>query len=309
VIYVIFGFIWLGPSGSSAMLDFPEDIHLKKYGAWIKPVYITDNPGKRRSKRRTFDIDPMNKKLSVYLPNQDDEKAKRIAEAFLGCLFILHGYLPLAENIFVYSVSDEYLIEGKYIPETAFGENDYYLLNIGTHSAIRYYDYKEAGRLVDATVDDDLFMAVTFYEAGARLLFVSPIDMNDYGRDRNWKPETAEERTTMESAFLNFYKSIEAIFGDPNKDRKVFAEKLKAQGVDPEELVEFREKERIIDKIYKMSRIRDKKVAHGKSMPHTKRSISYYEFMDFQYLANYLICTVLNKRLEKNMNDENDMDD
>ena len=309
MIYVIFGFIWLGPSGSSAMLDFPEDIHLKKYGAWIKPVYITDNPGKRRSKRRTFDIDPMNKKLSVYLPNQDDEKAKRIAEAFLGCLFILHGYLPLAENIFVYSVSDEYLIEGKYIPETAFGENDYYLLNIGTHSAIWYNDYKEAGRLVDATVDDDLFMAVTFYEAGARLLFVSPIDMNDHGWDRNWKPETAEERTTMESAFLNFYKSIEAIFGDPNKDRKVFAEKLKAQGVDPEELVEFREKERIIDKIYKMSRIRDKKVAHGKSMPHTKRSISYYEFMDFQYLANYLICTVLNKRLEKNMNDENDMDD
>ena len=302
MIYVIFGFTWLGPSGNSGLLDFPEDIPLKKYGAWIKPVYIIDDPEKRRSKRRTINI--MNKKFSIYLPDQDDEKAKRIAEAFSGCLSILHGNSLPTENISVYSVSDEYLIEGKYIPETAFGENDYDLLNIGTHSAIWYNDYKEAGRLVDATVDDDLFMAVTFYEAGARLLFISPIDMNDHGWDRNWKPETAEERITMENAFLNFYKSIEAIFGDPNKNREVFAKKLKAQGVDPEELVGFREKERIIDKIYKMSGIRDKKVAHGKSMPHTKRSISYYEFIDFQYLANYLIYTVLNERLEKCMSDE-----
>ncbi|RKX49832.1 MAG: hypothetical protein DRP25_05815 [Thermotoga sp.] len=123
--------------------------------------------------------------------------------------------------------------------------------------------------------------------------------MHDHRWDKKWKPETAEERAIMENAFLNFYKSIEVIFGEPNKNRLAFAEKLRTQGIDPEELVGFKEKERIIDKIYRMSDIRNKKAAHGKSMPHEKRFISYYEFIDLQYLANFLIHTVLNERVKK----------
>lgn len=256
-----------------------------------------DDPERRRSKRRT--IDAINKKFSIYLPYQDDKKAQRIAEAFSECLSILHDSSLLTENPFIYPISDEFLMEGKYIPKTAFGRNNYYSLNMGTHVTTSYNYYKEAGRLIDATVDDDLFMAVTFYKIGTRLLFVSPIDMHDHRWDKKWKPETAEERAIMENAFLNFYKSIEAIFGEPNKNRLAFAEKLRTQGIDPEELVGFKEKERIIDKIYRMSDIRNKKAAHRKSMPHEKRFISYYEFIDLQYLANFLIHTVLNERVKK----------
>ncbi len=71
MIYVIFRFIWLGPSGDNSLLDFLEDIFSKKYSAWIKPAYIMDDLEKRRSKRRTIDVE-----------------AQRIAGFFQGvCLF------------------------------------------------------------------------------------------------------------------------------------------------------------------------------------------------------------------------------
>ena len=93
-----------------------------------------------------------------------------------------------------------------------------------------------------------------------------------------------------ESAFLNAFKTVETIVGEPSKNRtKVkISERLEEKEIDVDELVGYQgNKEAILDKIVKYHQLRDRIAAHG--LGKMKRGLKMSEILDLQSLARHLL--------------------
>jgi hypothetical protein len=98
-----------------------------------------------------------------------------------------------------------------------------------------------------------------------------------------------------ESSLTNAFKAIEAIVGEPSKNRT--EDKIKKRlilwGNDPSEKVGFTHKESIVDKILKCHTLRDRIAAHG--IGKYKRNLRLSEILDAQSLARHLLLTKVDK--------------
>jgi hypothetical protein len=94
-----------------------------------------------------------------------------------------------------------------------------------------------------------------------------------------------------ESAFLNAFKVIESVVGEPSKNRAVqkLSSKLNAQGIDPSEKVGYRDKKSILERILIYHPLRDKIAAHG--IGKVKRDLKLSEIIELQALARYVLLT------------------
>ena len=92
-----------------------------------------------------------------------------------------------------------------------------------------------------------------------------------------------------ESAFLNAFKVVEAIVGEPSKNRtrQKLTQRLRGRGVDPEESVGYRFKDNLIDKVLKYHPLRDEIAAHG--IGKIKRGLRLSEIIDLQSFARHLL--------------------
>lgn len=63
--------------------------------------------------------------------------------------------------------------------------------------------------------------------------------LGDIIRNRQETPGSIYERFILENYFFNTYKAIEALIGDPNKNKKKFENKLFKMGINPNEKVRF----------------------------------------------------------------------
>ena len=133
------------------------------------------------------------------------------------------------------------------------------------------------------------------FQIGCSYLFSS---MRELGIDVcDWREEEYDTDfhrfvsiSKAESAFLNGFKVIESIVGEPGKKergRQKLIKKLEEHGIDPEESVGYRVKEKPIRKILKYQRLRDRIAAHG--IQKTKRKLHLSEIIDLQSLARYLL--------------------
>ena len=94
-----------------------------------------------------------------------------------------------------------------------------------------------------------------------------------------------------ESAFLNAFKTIETIVGEPSKDRtrQKLKARLQARSIEPEAEVGYRHKANVIDKILEYHALRDQIAAHG--IGKVKRDLKLSEIIELQSLARYLLLT------------------
>jgi len=91
-----------------------------------------------------------------------------------------------------------------------------------------------------------------------------------------------------ESAFQNAYKAVEALIGEPGKDRthKKIRERLIAIGVDPDLPVGYVEKRPITERVMAHHKTRDTVTAHGSGK---KRRLRLPDIIDLQALARELL--------------------
>lgn len=92
-----------------------------------------------------------------------------------------------------------------------------------------------------------------------------------------------------ESSFLNAYKAVELMVGEPSKNRtrEKLVEKCKSIGLDPYAEVGYREKKSVVERIRDFQSIRDKVAAHG--IAKYKRDILMGEIIEVQALARHML--------------------
>lgn len=90
-----------------------------------------------------------------------------------------------------------------------------------------------------------------------------------------------------EAAFLNAFKAIEAVVGEPSKDRtqKRLRARMEALGVDPDS--PFVEGSTLVEKVLHYHSLRDEVAAHG--VGRLKRPLMLSEIIELQLLARFLI--------------------
>ena len=116
-----------------------------------------------------------------------------------------------------------------------------------------------------------------------------------WNTDMSDLPVSQVERARVETAYQNAFKAVEAVVGEPSKDRRKLRLRLTTRGINPDEMVGYNvygtkpAKDTILTKLIDMHQTRDKKAAHGKS--NVPRTIGYCELRDKQELARYLILT------------------
>lgn len=105
-------------------------------------------------------------------------------------------------------------------------------------------------------------------------------------------PTSVVERANIETAYHNAFKAIEALIGQPSKDKNKLRIQLHEQGINPDEIVGYdtlrgKNEETILKKVLVMLENRNHKAAHGKT--DKPRDIGYLELADKQKLAKYMI--------------------
>lgn len=136
--------------------------------------------------------------------------------------------------------------------------------------------------------DDAAFQrAVSYLATSIKELGVDACDWREQDFDREFSLFTSV--SIAESAFLNAYKAIEALVGDKGKDRteKRYLGRLAAIGIEPSEMVGYREQESIIEKARRYYQMRDAIAAHG--LGAYKRDLLLSEIIDLQALARHIL--------------------
>ncbi len=140
--------------------------------------------------------------------------------------------------------------------------------------------------------NNKLRLAMAFLAHAQHDFYVCPGGLNEAVHDGDWIPTRMSILARWESAYQNCFKAVEAIIGDPPKKEIKLRNKLLCKGMNPDEEVGYKKKEKITDVIREMSRIRDTLAAHG-STPN--RGIKYSQMTEFQACAKYLLERWLDK--------------
>ncbi len=137
-------------------------------------------------------------------------------------------------------------------------------------------------------IDPDFQIGCSYLFSSMRELGIDVCDWREKEYDSDFYRFVSISKA--ESAFLNGFKVVESIVGEPGKNKKgrrKLTEKLDKRGVDPEENVGYRVKEKLIKKILRYQELRDRIAAHG--IGKTKRELQLSEIIDLQSLARYLL--------------------
>jgi len=146
--------------------------------------------------------------------------------------------------------------------------------------------------------------ATGFYKESIMQAWVADDDVFEIMSDNLDMPPSQAQRASIETAYQNAFKTIEAIIGEPPKDQRKLRIKLFEVGINPDEEVGYElygmkpGKETVLKKLMDMHQNRDKMAAHGRTT--TPRTIGYCELKDKQALARYILLShiyAINKSL------------
>jgi hypothetical protein len=106
--------------------------------------------------------------------------------------------------------------------------------------------------------------------------------VDDVLRERGKIADLERERQCLERLILNSFRVIEAILGEPGKDKDKFRRKMSSCGLNFDERVGFRGTRRVAlgEEIYRLQELRDSTSAHG--VRRRKKPVSWFEAMGAQ---------------------------
>lgn len=249
--------------------------------------------------------DSNDKHIFFNLPDQkrDDEYATKIAEGILLLTEMFHG--PLFDMSYYYTFpfriekirNKTNILNSDLIEEIETLIEDSHMLwlhsMLHTITSVSNDTISLSIKTLPTLLrNQSIYMAVAFFSQSLHDFYVYPGQWRDAIYDGDWIPTRASEMARWESAYQNFYKSIESIIGDPPRNDERFYSRLIKAGINPDEEVGYFEKRTISSVIREMNRIRDTRAAHGSS---PRRGIQFSQMYEFQECASYIIHMALQK--------------
>lgn len=235
---------------------------------------------------------------------RDDDFAQRFADAVTGSL-VLARDVTTEEAFTSICIGEKMIKQGRFIRiKDIVGDirsELYFRVMKSTGVSSEALDY--VWHIVPSIVKSESLMdASNFYRESITQAWVADDDVFEIMSDNSDTPSSQADRVRVETAYQNAFKAIEAIIGEPPKDKKKLRTKLLEVGINPDEKVGYDlygmkpGKEIILKKIVDMQHNRDKKAAHGKT--NELRNIGYCELKDKQALARYLIASHIEAKLK-----------
>jgi hypothetical protein len=248
------------------------------------------------------------RRIFFSLPGKvrDDDQAARVAEGLLLLSEMFHGpMLDLTEAHFAFPFYPAPYKKRRGVPLAALirdveslVEDSHPLFTdqmIGSCHTISAGTVGTALRALPTFLgDQQIRMGVAFLAVAQHTFYVWPGQLREAVDDGARMPKLASELAMWESAYQNSYKAVEAIIGDPPRDERKYAARLREAGIDPDEPVGYRVRERVADVIRRMTEIRDKRAAHGSNR---LRGIQLHEMVEFQECARYVLNVAINQRM------------
>jgi len=155
-------------------------------------------------------------------------------------------------------------------------------------------------RLLPAlTTDRDLWQGAQYLIASLRVFTFMGDDMLDALRDKDALPDSPYAVVDTETAVWLAYKAVESVVGDPPSDRRKLQRRL-----DELKLMDFPGVWRdeaplgLVKRVTDFVGSRDRRAAHGRHHPRRK-PFTYYEVMNYQYLARALLVHYAEKVLDR----------
>jgi hypothetical protein len=136
---------------------------------------------------------------------------------------------------------------------------------------------------------ESLFSACSFFQSScSEYAFIGDSITNVLGNKRK-VADLERERQILEAVVLNSFRVVEAIVGEPGKDRDKFRKRMADKGLDFDERVGFRgSRTRAFgEEIYRLQELRDSTSAHG--IRRRKHPVAFFEAMSAQHLAESLL--------------------
>jgi hypothetical protein len=234
---------------------------------------------------------------------RDDFKATRVGEAVLYTASAIYGpLLDLGEEAVVFRVprglirdqealSLDALIQLEKSREWSDRITDWAPRLIGGAMRLGDSRYQTVWELAPcAYANRKIFDAVRFLTVSQDNFYVHPGQISEVLSNPTETAATAGEQNRLETALLNAFKAVEAIIGDPPRDDRKLALRLRKWGLDPEEEVGYGSKKELAQMIRDANWQRDKKAAHG-STP--SGDIRIVDMLEYQACARYIVIAAL----------------
>ena len=260
--------------------------------------------------------------LNFHDGRADDEAAARIAEAVWALHTLLGAYVLTDFGVVAYRVPGALLGTGSCpsISEGAVVQWD------NSRPFAERWSWERDGRLtlrvavapskswtalhaVPRALQSPAFEALHLYQESVRKFTFLGDDLTQVMRSDEF-PARQADRAAVESAFVESFKAIEAMVGEPGDEQRL-RRRLVNMGIDPDEPVGYTEDLSIVRRIRDVHRTRDKRAGHG-YRPQGVAPITYRELMNAQALARACILMHLDhlgafaqgNELERRSNDE-----
>jgi hypothetical protein len=234
---------------------------------------------------------------------RDDTEAIRFAESFLYGLSLMGGAsLMEYDDSLVLRVPDA-IISGRdhvYLDDLLTLEKDrppedrmlaYPNMALGRIGSTTSDRFEAAWRIACAIFENQtLFEATRFLKRSHDFFYIFPGQLDEVLSDSEVAALTSSDQTRFEDALQNAFKAIEAVIGDPpKKDSKLFL-KLRQTGLDPNEMVGYRNRKALHQVIRDMNVARDRKSAHGSTPNWT---IYIWELLEFQACSEMIVIAAI----------------
>ena len=269
----------------------PQNIELGSIGIKLQRAFLTEKARVTSRTRRN----PNKARFIFYLDGgtRDDERAEAFVHAVHLSLTLIYD---ISEEGLSIPIPKESIKRGEFvrIDDVAgyIGSDDYFsvMQSLGVPVEVLNSVWRIAPVIAQ---NQSLIIATSYYRESMGQAWVPDDDVlgiMTYGLDI---PLTPAAKASVESAYQNAFKAIEAVIGEPPSDERKLRLKLRGVGIDPGQQVGYDRygmkpgKEAVLKKLRDMHRSRDKIAAHGKTR--TKRVLGYCELKDKQALARHII--------------------